>query len=233
MAQRPIFLPEGEGVFAVRTLDVDFHWFPGLAPSQKKKSVRALHDAATQLVPQLRALEISSKSEFSLGVALSAFNLLIETRKHHRCFSVECAYQASKVFERGGPFIDLLAVTSREAKSDERLRTSGRLVGFRFFGEDWPLEPFTAFYDWLYLNALNNQPSLVEQLTVFNGFTDIEFNPERSVNCQAYSVALFLSLRLRGRLQEALSSPLKFRSVVSEYRVSVPHRNEHVQPRLA
>lgn len=63
-----------------------------------------------------KILEISSKSLTSLGVELSAFNLKIITKKLQKSFSVECAFQASKVFENGGPFIDLLDKTSIEAK---------------------------------------------------------------------------------------------------------------------
>lgn len=42
----------------------------------------------------------------------------------------------------------------RDAKRDPRLQASGRLTGFRFNGSSFPLEPKTAFYDWLYINAI-------------------------------------------------------------------------------
>ena len=67
------------------------------------KSVDSLHAAALKLPGISRVLEVSSKSREELGVALSAFNLTFTTLKHNRTFSVECAYQGSKVFERGGP----------------------------------------------------------------------------------------------------------------------------------
>ena len=95
-----------------------------------------------------------------LGSAPSAFNLSFVTVKHGRTLSVECAYQGSKVFEQGGPYVDLYEASSSIAKRDDRLRSSGRLLGFRFFGADWGLEPQTAFYDWLYLNALAKSPQL-------------------------------------------------------------------------
>ena len=223
MAERPIFIPAAEGAALVRTKFVEFKWFPGMAASQKQKSVDALHDAARKLPGIEKVLEVSSKSREEIGVALSAFNLTITTVKKHLTFSVECAYQSSKVFDRGGPYTDILSMTSREAKKDERLLSSGRLIGFRFFGMDWGLEPQTAFYDWLYINALKKKPSMVEQLGEYSAFTDIEFNPERSVNCQAYSVALFMSLYRRGLLEEATASKDAFlrtvgRSVVSNAR---------------
>jgi hypothetical protein len=200
-----------------------------MAVSQKQKSVDSLHAAALKLPGISKVLEVSSKSREALGVALSAFNLTFTTVKHNRTFSVECAYQGSKVFERGGPFVDIFGMTSREAKKDERLRSSGRLIGFRFFGADWGLEPQTAFYDWLYINALRKQPNLTEQLLEYSAFTDIEFNPERSVNCQAYSVALYISLLKRCVLHEATSSKAAFLRTVDKAVISNARQDETVQ----
>ena len=208
MAERPLFIPAVEGTALVRTKHVEFQWFPGMAVSQKQKSVDSLHAAAYRLPGISEVLEVSSKSREELGVALSAFNLTFTTIKHSRTFSVECAFQGSKVFESGGPFVDIFGMTSREAKKDERLRSSGRLIGFRFFGVDWDLEPQTAFYDWLYI---------------------IEFNPERSINCQAYSVALFTSLHRRGLLDEATSSKDVFLKIVGSAVISNARQDETIQ----
>jgi hypothetical protein len=129
--------------------------------------------------------------------------------------TVEVAFQGSKVFEGGGPCIDLYERSSREAKRDGRLRESGELVRFQLGEERWPLEPKTAFYDWLYLQALRQQPDLASQLLRFAGFSDIEFNPKRSINCQARSAALYVALKKRGLLDEALSSKAAFLRLVS------------------
>lgn len=229
MAERPIFIPNIEGPALVKTKYVEFQWFPGMAVSQKQKSVDSLHAAACELPEIDKVLEVSSKSRNELGVALSAFNLTFTTIKHHRTFSVECAYQGSKVFERGGPFVDIFGKTSREAKKDERLLSSGRLTGFRFFGIEWDLEPLTAFYDWLYINALKKQPSVTEQLLEYSAFTDIEFNPERSINCQAYSVALYMSLHKKNLLDEATSSKEAFLRIVGNAVISNARQDESVQ----
>lgn len=229
MAQRPVFMPATEGSALVRTKYAEFKWSPGMAASQKQKSVDSLHAAAVELLGINKVLEVSSKSREDLGVALSAFNLTFTTVKHSRTFSVECAYQGSKVFEHGGPYVDILGMTSLEAKRDERLRSSGRLTGFRFFGTDWGLEPQTAFYDWLYINALKKLPSVMEQLLTYSAFTDIEFNPERSINCQAYSVALFLSLYQRSLLDEATSSKEAFLRTVGSAAISNARQDEIVQ----
>jgi hypothetical protein len=48
---------------------------------------------------------------------------------------------------------------------------------------------------------------LSDHLLSYRGFTDIEFNLKKSINCQAYSAALYVSLRTIGVIQEALESP--------------------------
>ncbi|WP_043301086.1 DarT1-associated NADAR antitoxin family protein [Burkholderia paludis] len=200
MAQRPIFIPNPEGPSLVRTVDVEFEWFPGLSVTQKQRSIDALHAAGRQAAGVADILEISSKSRAQLGVALSAFNLGLRAPGRNDTTSVECAFQGSKVFENGGPYTDMLAMSSLDAKRDRRLRDSGRLVAFRFMNEDWPLEPRTAFYDWLFITALMQHPERASRLCAYSAFTDIEFNPARSINCQAYSAALFVALHARGKL---------------------------------
>jgi hypothetical protein len=138
-------------------------------------------------------LEISSKSPEPLGVSLSAFNLRFEIAPGN-IVSVESAFQGSKVFGNGGPFSDLYQRSSRDAKTDPRLRNSGNLKAFNLLGEAFPLQPLTAFYDWLYIRALIANRDLSSELLIYRGFSDIAFNPERSINCQARSAALFVAL---------------------------------------
>jgi hypothetical protein len=203
MAERPVFAPVERGTRLVQEIPVQFKWHSGLAPSQKKKNVAALHEAAARrgLAP---LLEISSKSNDELGQDLSAFNLKVNL--HGQQTTLECAYQGSKIFEQGGPFHDLYSAESRDARRDERLRQSGRLIGFRFEDADYPLSPTTVFYDWLYINALFRQRTRMESLQQYAGFTDIEFNPERSLNCQARSAAMFVALEKRRILDDAIDS---------------------------
>ena len=65
-----------------------------------------------------------------------------------------------------------------------------------------PLIPRTAFYDWLYINALMENADLAEQVMEYDAFTDIEFNPNKSINCQARAAALFVAMKKLGRLEE-------------------------------
>jgi len=55
---------------------------------------------------------------------------------------------------------------------------------------------------------------MIEQLLEYSAFTDIEFNPERSINSQAYSVALYISLCSRGLHEEVTSSKEAFLQTV-------------------
>lgn len=213
MATRPIFIAETDGPALVRVKSVNFTWHAGLAKSRKQMSVRSLHAAARALNPQSQILEVSRMSDDTLGEQLSAFNLTFKPTDQKREIPVECAFQASKVFERGGPFPELLDATPVDAKRDPRLLGSGRLIRFQFLGEDWPSEPPTAFYDWIYINALHRKPQLAEAVLGYDIFTDIAFNPEKSINCQANAVALYVALVRRKELRAALNSREAFLQV--------------------
>ena len=43
------------------------------------------------------------------------------------------------------------------------------------------------------------------------GLPDIEFNPKKSYNCQAFTAALYISASLRGILLKDIQSPRKFK----------------------
>ena len=50
--------------------------------------------------------------------------------------------------------------------------------------------------------ALLENPALTETVLSYNAFTDIEFNPQKSLNCQAAAAARFVSLHRLGLLKE-------------------------------
>src|SRR5262249_38932029 len=152
MAERPIFIPWPDGLRLVKEISFAFNWSTGFAPVQKKKNICALHEAA-KTAGYFPLLEVSTKSDVRLGQRLSAFNLKIPHSEMGE-LPLECAFQGSKVFEKGGPYTDLYAVDTRTAKKDPRLRDSGKIVEFRFDGQIFSNEPKTAFYDWLYARAL-------------------------------------------------------------------------------
>jgi len=218
MAERPIFIPTTDKTQLVEERFLQLTWNSGFAVTQKEKNILALREAAARegLKP---LLEISTKSDNKRGRHMSAFHMTVPTGEFGE-IKLELAFQGSKVFEHGGPFTDLYFKNDREigeAKRDPRLRESGRLIGFRFEGCDFPLEPKTAFYDWLYISVLKNHRDWAKTLYDYAGFTDVEFNPFKSINCQARSAALFVSLMRHGLLDEATKSQADFIDLLTKY----------------
>ncbi|MFT6920411.1 MAG: hypothetical protein ACJA2G_003060 [Cognaticolwellia sp.] len=214
MANRPVYRPSNEFPFVKEVL-VEFKWHAGFSVSQKQKSIKEFHEAInTQRLGEI-PLEISSKSDLKLGGALSAFNLKVELSNSQEV-AVENIFQAAKIFENGGPFKDLLQTTPLEAKRDIRLKESGDMVGFQGKEGVWPLEPKTLFYDWIYINALHRQPGLAKAVLDFDSFTDIEFNPSKSFNCQARSVALYIALYNSGQLDFVLENSDNYKALMMQ-----------------
>lgn len=201
MATRPVFLAKNTYPY-YDTINVDFEWNRVLAKTQKQKNVIAIHDAFKRRMPDKRVLEISSKSMQEGGEALSAFSLPKYVPELGKSVPVECAYHAGKVFRSGGPYKELLTATPREAKKDTRLQTSGPLVKFTFESMDFPLVPKHAFYDYLYINALLENPDAGKTVLQYDAFTDVEFNPEKSIGCQARACAVFVGLSGAGLLEQ-------------------------------
>jgi hypothetical protein len=214
MAERPIFIPAPDTPELVKEIYLRIKWHTGFATVQKEKNVVELHAAATA-AGYSPVLEVSSKSVEKLGRHLSAFHLKVQSRVGE--IPLESAFQGSKIFERGGPFTELYGADARTAKRDNRLRDSGRILAFQFDGIRFPTEPRTAFYDWLYVNAIYPHREWLTRLNRYAGFTDIEFNPERSVNCQARSCALFVSLMTNDLLERAVESPQAFIDLLTEH----------------
>lgn len=213
MAKRPVFEVTTDTKLFVRR-EVSFQWYGGFALSQSRKNIDGLHKNYLTRYPDKKVLEISSKSEDELGVKLSAFNLMI--RRSEKVFSVESVFQSSKVFEHGGPFVDLLDKPSIKAKKDPRLKSSGNIVGFNFEGRDFSRIPLTYFYNRLYIGALVENKDLADELLErkFDAFTDIAFNPDKGRNCQAEAVAIFVSLSRQELLAEALANEENFLRIV-------------------
>ena len=195
MTKRPVFIPSNNGTKFVKEIDISFKWHAGFSVSQKQKSIQEFHSAITKETELTKILEISTKSENDLGVKTSAFNLKLSLNNGEQS-SVESFYQGSKIFENGGPYTDMYKMNAYESKKDDRLKKSSELIGFSFYGIKWGIND--NFYDWLYLNALIKNESISNKLMDYECFTDIEFNPKKSYNCQGYSAALFVSMKRRG-----------------------------------
>lgn len=183
MAKRPAFFIRQKKVVQ----DIfSFEWFSGFALSQKQKSIESLRRAILRADADARPLEISTKSKETIGINLSAFNLRLNN------YTLENIFQSAKVFASGGPYPDLLNVPPKDAKRDERLHNSGNLKAFRYQNEDFPLIPKTVFYDFIYIAAVRNSFTAdeIREISNYNYFTDIEFNPAKSINTQARAAAM-------------------------------------------
>lgn len=207
MATRPVFFVTTPEQGWVRVETVSFQWFPGMSLAQKRRSIAAMQAAAQAGANGRALLEISTKSPDGTGRALSGFDLCLEIGG--RRMPVESVFQGSKLCRAGAghsdPCQDLYTQDAVTAKRDPRLAAC-RVTGFRLFDEDWPLDPWppetgredalppSAFYDFLYFRALLQQPGLAASAGSYGGFTDLEFTPGRSDNCQAFSAALFVAL---------------------------------------
>ena len=170
MATRPVYVPYVRAPF-VQVYSPEFTWNGGFAVSQKQKNITALHAAHRKRFPESMILEISSKSLQEVGIKLSAFNLNKYVPALEASIPVECVFQGGKVFAAGGPYTDLYSVSPRDAKRDPRLKSSGMLKSFFFDGKEMPLNPKTIFYDWLYINAVLENPLLAAELLKYNAFT--------------------------------------------------------------
>lgn len=211
MARRPIFIPNYDDTFLVQERYFDFAWSSGFAASQKKKNVVALHVAAKRNGIE-RILEISSKSDEKVGRRLSAFSLKIEIEEAE--YPLESVYQGSKVFDTCGPSPNIFDYEPREAKRYIRELNCGRLIGFELEGHRYPLSPKNAFYDWLYIRALAKHVDWINENVSYDAYTDIEFNPEKQVNCQARAFAEYKSLAKRTELEAAVEDFEYFASML-------------------
>ena len=199
-----------------KELSCEFEFYTGFALSQKQKSIKSLHEQILKRYPERKILEVSRRSENPLGIALSAFNLKF-LNADNKEYPVECVFQSSKVFANGQQYCDLLYKTASEAKTDERIKNSGHLTKFTLNGQDWELEPKTYFYDYIYISALYRNKEICKQLLEFDTFTDIEFNPQKSFNCQARSVAIAVSLIKNNLIEQYLSNKTLFKEIYNSH----------------
>lgn len=193
---------------------VTFDYSAGRDLRTRSDNSRSLVAAISELEPGARVIEVSTASSVPLGVKLSALNLTFDSEWGRH--SVERVFQASKIFELGGPFLEILR-PSGSPKSHPKLRTSGRLIGFvgpdgLHFGADGT----SIFYDRLYVSALIQNSGLLDEILNFDIFTDLRFTKRvkgfvsnQPINTQARSCAIakaiFLEVGMIG-LKEYVSS---------------------------
>ncbi len=163
-------------------------------------------------------------------------NLVYTDQATGESYPLENWFQSSKVFVKDGkergPYRELLNVrlAKRYINPHPDKKTIEQFEGdplfeiiqseingstmscFRLSGEDYPLLPRSAFYDYLYVSALCQPQNreLAKGLMSFRVFTDIMFNPgsgkNRRFNTQARSCAIYVTLSKRGSLEAGMLS---------------------------
>ena len=191
---------------------VEFDWHMGMSWQVRQRSSISMHNSILKDEPDSRILEVSTKSlNYDLGKALSAFNLKLNGTP------VENIFQSSKVFNDGGPYVDLLSIEPAAAKKDPRISTKKNLrtlISFEYNGTKYAIEPKSFFYDYIYISALASDVKLSKEIGNYNIFTDIEFNQKKPYsnekgpfNCQARSCAIYVWLIKNGLLEQYLKNP--------------------------
>lgn len=213
MANRPVFYVNEKNNFC--QTNVNFKWNPGFAEVQLQKNIAAIHSSFLKEHSKLKILEVSSATTDSIAIKASAFNMLVQTSQG--LFTVEQAFQAGKVFKNSGVQNYLLKYSSLDAKKIiSSINKKDQLISFEEFGNKFPLEPKTYFYNWIYLKALNQKQNKLirNKILQYDAFTDIYFNPKKSFSCQAQACSIYVSLYRKNKLKEALNSKKKFLKIV-------------------
>ena len=115
---------------------------------------------------------------------IRALHQSIYEMKHEKALEVSSKSEVRVGKEIGAFSLELDGIFL-ENVFHERHCNSGKLVGFVRNDEIWTLEPKTAFYDYIYISALIKNFGYDLNISEYQWFTDIEFNPQKSINCQA------------------------------------------------
>ena len=212
MASRPIFVPGNDDGRLYHSENITFQWHSGMSAAQKQRSMLSLHESA-KTNGYCSVLEVSTKSSLELGRRLSAFTLNVDILGYKS--QIECIFQGSKLFERGGPFPQIFNFSPIEAKRYFRSVNLGKIIGFQIDKAKFSNYPMHAFYDWLFIRSLSEHEGyLARSFQVFDAFSDIEFNPVRSVNTQARTMAIIATLIRRDQFQMAADDYEIYREIL-------------------
>lgn len=265
-AIRPFFCASKRDGQAYIEDEIEFDWHSGMSWQVRQRSSDAMHEAILQkfsksdLEPS-EILEVSTAShDYEVGQALSAMNLIYTDPDTLESYPLENWFQSSKVFLKDGrekgPYRELLNVrlakryinphpdkkTIEQFEGDplfEKIQSEingSKMSCFRLSGEDYPLLPRSAFYDYLYVSALCQPQNreLANGLMGFRVFTDIMFNPgsgkTKRFNTQARSCAIYVALSKRGILDSGMPTFDEFVREV-DYKLDT-YEDEDPQQRL-
>ena len=198
MATRTICFPIS-GYPYCKEQPVTFTWING----SKRQNIRAVHDAVHTTDPDVSILEVSSASAQPEGEAVSSLRLLLRLDSVAQDVPISTVFEATKVFEHGGPFADLLTCEPPKVHKDTRLRTSGELLRYSLEGSEYPIEPYPdSFFEWLYCRALKQFSEKAAQLSRYNAFSDIAAaaDSKKYYGDSSRAAAIYVGLATAGKL---------------------------------
>ena len=197
MAVRKIYLSIPEYPYT-KEISVTFPWSNG----SKHQNVQAVLDTFHDVYPDVPALEVSLASSQPEGIHAAAMKLPLHLAGLGLDVPVGIVYEASKVFENGGPYTDLLQCSRQKVSKDARLQQSGKCIGYRLEDMDFPAEPHRyAFFNWLYACALRQNPETAENILKFGAFSDLELgSTKKDRNSPARAAAVYAGLAAAGKL---------------------------------
>lgn len=205
MAERSVFITKDVYPF-YEEVGVQFYYFKGFALSQKRKNQIGLHMNFGTAYPD-KVLEVCVGSLYSLGAALSALNL--KKRTQAGITTVESAFQSSRIYGENdeiGPFPELLFYPPKDCKKLVVERSLGLPNRhFKFDGMDFysPDHFRSLFFDFMYLNALcEEENKTVAERLIAEGYTAFSDLATKSLNSQARSCAIFVSLVKNGLIDQ-------------------------------
>lgn len=199
---------------------IEFTWHMGMSWQVRQRSSKSLRDEFLARHPECKVIEISTASEdHELGKKLSALNLTLRARlpdETAKDIPVENIFQGSKVYDgENRPHVELFQQSAKEAKSFSKEMQSHKrsVIRFQYGDKKFELFPYSAFYDWIYIQALHSHRELARQILDYDAFTDIHFNQkvaysdEGPFNCQARALAIYVSLCHKNKLHDYLQNP--------------------------
>ena len=198
MATRTICFPIS-GYPYCKEQPVTFTWIKG----SKRQNIRAVHDAVHTTDPDVSILEVSSASVQPEGEGVSSLRLLLHLDSVAQDVPISTVFEATKVFEHGGPFADLLTCEPPKVHKDTRLRTSGELLRYSLEESEYPTEPYPdSFFEWLYCRALKQSPEKAAQLSRYNAFSDIAAaaDSKKYYGDSSRAAAIYVGLAAAGKL---------------------------------
>lgn len=196
MAVRKIYLPLTEYPYA-KEVSVTFPWSNG----SKHQNVQAVLDTFHDVYPEVPALEVSLASSQPEGIHAAAMKLPLHLAALGQEVPVGIVYEASKVFENGGPYAELLQCSRQQVQKDNRLLKSGKCVGYRLEEAEFPAEPPYAFFNWLYGCALRQNPEKADGVLKFGAFSDLDLGTtKKDRNSPARAAAVYAGLAAAGKL---------------------------------